>query len=272
MIKQQTQTLRSRMQLRVSTSDGSSILELQYAPQSFSDATAQRIASQLRTLLKSAAAKPSAPIAEIEILDAAERQRVMVDFNQTPAEYPGAKCFHYLFEEQAAKTPNQPALRFGETVLTYVELNTRANQLAHFLRSSGVKPETAVGLCLERSAEMIIGVLGILKAGGAYVPLIPDNPKDRIAHQLSETKASALITEKKFLAALPQFSGMTICFDQDETTLSTQAAANPDHISAPENTAYVIYTSGSTGVPKGVAVSHANLVNYSNFICEKLKA
>jgi amino acid adenylation domain-containing protein len=270
--KQKAETLRSRMQLRVLTSERSSSLELQYAPESFSDATAQRIASQLTTLLKSAAAKPSAPIAEIEILDAAERQRVIVAFNQTSAEYPGANCFHYLFEEQAAKTPNQPALRFGETVLTYAELNTRANQLAHLLRSSGVKSETAVGLCLERSAEMIIGVLGILKAGGAYVPLIPDNPKDRIAHQLSETKASALIAEKKFLAALPQFSGTTICFDQDQTTLSTQAAANPDHISAPENTAYVIYTSGSTGVPKGVAVSHANLVNYSNFICEKLKA
>jgi len=261
--------LRSRIEFRVLNSGKA---ELKYDSQCFAPDAVKRIASQLSILLKSAAEKPSASIAELEILDAAEKQRVVVEFNKTATEFGGAKCIHYLFEEQAAKTPNQPALRFGETVLTYAELNARANQLAHLLRSSGVKPDTAVGLCVERSAEMIIGVLGILKAGGAYVPLIPDNPKDRLAHQLSETKAPALITEKKLLASLPQFSGKTICFDQDQATLATQPTTNPDHVNAPENTVYVIYTSGSTGVPKGVAVSHENLVNYSNFICEKLKA
>lgn len=268
-LTQSAATGRSRVEFRVVNSEKA---ELRYDSQCFTPEGANRMASQLSMLLKSAAEKPSAAIAELEILDPAEKQRVVVEFNKTAAEFGGAKCIHYLFEEQAAKTPNQPALRFGETVLSYAELNARANQLAHLLRSSGVKPDTAVGLCVERSAEMIIGVLGILKAGGAYVPLIPDNPKDRLAHQLSETKAPALITEKKFLASLPQFSGKTICFDQDQATLAAQPATNPDHVNAPENTVYVIYTSGSTGVPKGVAVSHANLVNYSNFICEKLKA
>jgi amino acid adenylation domain-containing protein len=271
-LKQGAETLRSRMQLRFVTSAVSSKLELRFDPQRFSRDAAQRIAGQFSVLMSSAAAKRSAPIAELEILDAAERQRVVVDFNQTASDYSGAKCLHYLFEDQAAKTPNQPALRFGETVLTYGELNARANQLAHLLRASGVKPDSVAGLCVDRSTEMIIGVLGILKAGGAYVPLIPDNPKDRLAHQLSETKAPVLLTEKKFLATLPPFSGKTICFDQDEATLAAQPGANPEHVNSPENAVYVIYTSGSTGVPKGVAVSHANLVNYANFICDKLKA
>lgn len=268
-LSQSVATQRSRIEFRVVNSAKA---ELTYDGQCFTPEAAKRIASQLSILLKSAAEKPSATIAELEILDAGEKQRVVVEFNNTAAEFGGARCIHYLFEEQAAKAPDQPALRFGETVLTYAELNARANQLAHLLRSSGVKPETAVGLCVERSAEMIIGVLGILKAGGAYVPLIPDNPKDRLAHQLSETKAPALVTEKKFLATLPQFSGKIICFDQDQGPLASQPTTNPDRVNAPENTVYVIYTSGSTGVPKGVAVSHANLVNYGNFICEKLKA
>ena len=267
-----SQMMRSKIQLRLLTSGHSSLLGLAFDPQSFSRQTAEAVAAQLSVLLKSAAERPSASIAELEILDAAARQRVVADFNQTAKEYAGPKCFHFLFEEQAAKTPNQEALRFAETAFTYAELNARANQLAHLLRSHGVKPDTAVGLCLERSAEMILGVLGILKAGGAYVPLIPDNPKERLAHQLSETQAPVLITEKKFLGSLPAFSGKTVCLDQDLAQLTAQPSSNPEHVNAPENTAYVIYTSGSTGVPKGVAVSHSNLVNYANFICDKLQA
>lgn len=271
-LSRMSQTMRSRIQLRALTSGHSSMLGLSFDPQSFSRSSAEAISAQLSVLLKSAAERPSAPIAELDILHAAERQRVVADFNQTAKEYAGPKCFHFLFEEQAAKTPNQEALRFGETAFTYAELNARANQLAHLLRSHGVKPDTAVGLCLERSAEMILAVLGILKAGGAYVPLIPDNPKERLAHQLSETQAPVLITEKRFLGSLPAFSGKTVCLDQDQAQLAAQPSSNPEHVNAPENTAYVIYTSGSTGVPKGVAVSHSNLANYTNFICDKLQA
>lgn len=271
-LNQVSQTMRSKMQLRCVTKDNASFLSVAFDPQSFSRRTAEGIAAQFSVLLKSAVEKSSAPIAELEILNAAERQRVVVDFNQTAKEYAGPKCFHYLFEEQAAKTPNQEALRFGETVFTYAELNARANQLAHLLRSFGVKPDTAVGLCLERSAEMVLGVLGILKAGGAYVPLIPDNPKERLAHQLSETQAPVVITENKLLGGLPAFSGKTLCLDQDQALIAEKSSSNPEHINAPENTVYVIYTSGSTGVPKGVAVSHSNLANYTNFICDKLRA
>jgi amino acid adenylation domain-containing protein len=268
--KQQSRGHRFRIQLRSVMAGSSLALELNYDPQYLSRAAAERIAGHLTRLLKSAAEKPHAAIADMEILSDAERQQAVVDFNRTAADYPRHQCIHYLFEEQAAKTSERPALRFGEVSLTYGELNVRANQLAHRLQREGVGPDVAVGLCLDRSAEMIVALLGILKAGGAYVPLIPDNPKARLAHQLSETKAPVLITEKKYLANLPEFSGKTICLDADADALSKEASTNPEHRNTPQNTVYVIYTSGSTGVPKGVAVSHANLVNYAHFIGRKL--
>ena len=271
-LKQESSSERFHMQLRCVISSGTVALELKYDPQLFSRSAAERVARSLTVLMNSAAQKPGMPIADIPIMGDTERQQVVSEFNHTAADYPPDKCIHYLFEEQAAKTPNQPALRFGENSLTYAELNARANQLANLLRASGVKQDTAVALCLDRSADMIVALLGILKAGGAYVPLIPDNPKARLAHQLSETKAPVLITEKKFLGSLPEFPGKTICLDRDADLLKHQPSTNPEHINSPENTVYVIYTSGSTGVPKGVAVSHANLVNYSHFICTKLNA
>jgi amino acid adenylation domain-containing protein len=272
LLKQESNSHRFRMQLRCVMTAGSCALELNYDTQYFSRSAAELVSRALAVLIKSAAQNPAASIAELEILGDTERQQVVSEFNRTAADYLHDKAIHYLFEEQATKAPHQPALRFGENSLTYGELNSRANQLAHLLRKHGVKQDVAVGLCLDRSAEMIVALLGILKAGGAYVPLIPDNPKARLAHQLSETKAPVLITEKKFLANLPEFSGKTICLDRDDNSLSKEPNTNLDHINAPENTVYVIYTSGSTGVPKGVAVSHANLVNYSHSICEKLKA
>jgi amino acid adenylation domain-containing protein len=271
-LKQESNSQGFHMQLRCVIISGSCALELNYDPQYFSHSAAERVARSFTALIDSAAQKPTASIADLAIMTDTERQQVVSEFNRTTADYARQKCIHYLFEEQAGKNPNQPALRFGETWLTYSELNTRANQLAHLLRVSGIKQDVAVGLCLDRSTEMIVALLGILKAGGAYVPLIPDNPKARLAHQLSETKAPVLVTEKKFLGNLPEFSGKIICLDRDQDSLSKQPNTNPEHINSPENTVYVIYTSGSTGVPKGVAVSHANLVNYSSFICGKLNA
>ena len=271
-LKQESSSQRFRMQLCCVSTVGSCALELNYDPQYFSRSAAARVAARLAVLIRSAAQYPEASCAELEIMEDAERQQVISEFNHTAEDYPRDKCIHYLFEERTAKTPNQPALRFGETWLSYAELNTRANQLAHLLRKHGVKQDVAVGLCLDRSAEMIISLLGILKAGGAYVPLIPDNPKPRLAHQLSETQAPVLITEEKYLAALPQFSGDIVCLDRDANSLSKESSVNPQHINTPQNAVYVIYTSGSTGVPKGVAISHGNLVNYSHFICGKLNA
>jgi amino acid adenylation domain-containing protein len=260
------------IQLRcVSAASGWS-LQLVYDPQYFSRSAAERVAKCLSVLIESAVQKPSSSIVDLEMINEAERQQVVVEFNRTAAEYPRDKAVHYLFEEQVARVPNQPALRFGETVLSYAELNGRANQVAHLLRRNGIKADAVVGLCLDRSAEMIIALLGILKAGAAYLPLIPDNPKARLAHQLSETKSPLLITEQKYLNSLPEFSGKIVCLDRDADALAKEPTGNPEHTNAPENTVYVIYTSGSTGVPKGVAVSHSNLANYSSFICRKLNA
>jgi len=173
-----------------------------------------------------------------------------------------------LFEAQAARTPDRAALRFNQNQLSYRELNEAANQLAHHLRSLGVGPDSLVGLCVERSAEMMVALLAILKAGGAYVPLNPDNPKPRLAQQLAG--AVVLITEQKLLPQMPEFSGKTLVLDCDQSSWTTQPRSNPTINTTPENLVYVIYTSGSTGVPKGVAVRHRNLVNYSHFITQRL--
>ena len=138
------------------------------------------------------------------LLPDAERRQLIVDWNQTAADYPQDKCLHELFEAQAALSPDRPALRFEEDLLSYRELNERANQMAHFLRTLGVGPDSLVGLCVERSAEMMVALLGILKAGGAYVPLNPDNPKPRLAQQLAG--AVALITQQKLLSQMPEFA------------------------------------------------------------------
>jgi amino acid adenylation domain-containing protein len=271
-IRQEGVSQRFRMQLRCVTAATACSLHLLYDPQHFSRAAAERVAGCLSILIQSATEQPATPVADLDITSEAERQQIVSEFNRTSADYPQDKAVHYLFEEQAAKAAHQPALRFGDSVFTYGELNARANQLAHLLRDNGVKPDVVVGLCLDRSAEMIIALLGILKAGGAYLPLVPDNPKARLAHQLTETKSPVLITERKYLSALPEFSGKVVCLDRDADSISNQPASNPEHINAPQNTVYVIYTSGSTGVPKGVAVSHSNLVNYASFISRKLNA
>ncbi len=272
LLDQKSNSQRFRVQLRCIRSAGSSALEIHFDPHYFSRSAIEHIGECLSVLIKSAAQNPESAIADLEVISAADRHRVVEEFNRTATDSPTDQCIHYLFEDQAARVPQQPALRFGETVFSYAELNTRSNQLAHMLRRNGVKGDVAVGLCLDRSAEMIVALLGILKAGGAYVPLIPDNPKARLAHQLSEIKSPVLITEEKYLASLPEFSGQIICLDRDNDLLAKESASNPEHINNPQNTVYVIYTSGSTGVPKGVAVSHANLVNYAQFISQKLNA
>jgi amino acid adenylation domain-containing protein len=271
-LKQDAVNRRFRMQLHCVLANRTCTAELRYDPQFFSRAAAERIAGYFAGLVKSAANNPNSAIVALEIMSGRELGQVVARFNQTTADYPREKCIHYLFEEQAQKNPQQPALRFGEACFTYAELNSRANQLAHMLRKHAVKADVAVGLCVERSAEMIVAMLGILKAGGAYVPLIPDNPKARLAHQLAETKAPVLITEERFLANLPEFSGQIICLGRDAKLLVQEPTSNPDHITRAENMVYVIYTSGSTGVPKGVVVCHSNLVNYSHFISQKLQA
>jgi len=206
------------------------------------------------------------PTAALPIMSDAEVRKVQVEFNRTAADYPRDKCIHELFEAQVAQHPERPALRCGERVLTYAELNSQANQIAHLLRKNGVGANIAVALCVERSLEMITGLLGILKAGGCYVPLVPDSPKARLARQLDETRTPVILTQQKYLHVLPEFGGTTLCLDRDAELLANSPDSNPAVNVSPRDLVYVIYTSGSTGTPKGVAVRHFNLVNYSHFI------
>ena len=241
--------------------------EFQYDGSRFEPAVVERLAGYYQNLLQAAVDNSEATIARFPLVPESERQQLIVEWNQTAAAYPQARCLHELFEEQAARVPERLALRSDDETFTYRELNERANQLAHYLRRQGVGPDRPVGVCVERGAEMIVTVLAIMKAGGAYVPLNPDNPPARTEQQLRHVYA--LIRDSRF--SLPGFAGPTIVLDHDQENWASQPKSNPSLIANPENLVYVIYTSGSTGVPKGVAVRHRNLVNYAHFITRRLE-
>jgi amino acid adenylation domain-containing protein len=200
----------------------------------------------------------------------AERRAIVEGFNQTKEAFRLDQCFHELFEEQAERNPDRPALVFKDQRLTYKAVNDRANQLAHYLRAQGVSASTPVGLFLERSSEMIIALLGVLKAGGAYVPLHRDLPKARLAHQLSTTQAPFLLTQESLLERLPEFPSSIVVIDRDQAAWQKQPTSNPARITTPGDLIYLIFTSGSTGTPKGVATRHENVVNYTQFIIRRL--
>jgi amino acid adenylation domain-containing protein len=260
------------LKLSCARREGGCLASFDYDPRQLRCDDVRRIAGYFERLLAGVVADPRASALAIDILDPHEREQWEVCFNRTAAEYPRDRWLHQLFEEQAARTPDRPALLCGDVRLTYAELNARANRLAHFLHGCGVGRNAPVGLAVERSADMIVALLGILKAGGAYVPLHHEHPKPRLAHQLRETGARVLLTHENLLSHLPEFDGRILCLDRDRALLEGQPVANPPAVSQPDDLVYVIYTSGSTGTPKGVAVRHRNLVNYAHFIRTKLGA
>jgi amino acid adenylation domain-containing protein len=248
-------------------------LEFQFDASRLERGAVERMAWYYSNLLAAAIANPETAVAKLPLLSEQDRRQLLVEWNATAAEFPAAKCLHELFEEQAARVPKRVAVRCGEVAFTYGELNERANQLAHYLRKQGVGPDRPVGLCLERSAETMVAVLAILKAGGAYVPLNPDNPPARLLQQLSG--AAAVITEGKLAGQISAAVGQdasihVIVLDRDQQSWAHEPKTNLASNTNPDNLVYVIYTSGSTGVPKGVAVRHRNLVNYSDFITKRL--
>ena len=207
----------------------------------------------------------------IDILPATERHALLVQLNDTATEYNSEKCIHEFFEEQAGRTPSAVAVVCGDRQLSYDELNSRANQVAHLLIEMGVKPNTCVGMCLTRSVDSIVALLGILKTGAAYVPLNPEHPLARLRAQLQKSEAAVCLTNSNHPAQALEANVKTIDFDRDAELLLGQPATNTIVAVSSEALVYAIYTSGSTGTPKAVAVRHRNLVNYTEFILNRLR-
>ncbi|WP_139488459.1 non-ribosomal peptide synthase/polyketide synthase [Brevibacillus dissolubilis] len=238
-------------------------LNLQFEQTRFEPDTIERILSQMAVLLTSMAECPEQLLSEVSFLSESEREQVLHEWNQTEADYPQDLCIHEWFAQQAEKTPDAIAVEHGEQALTYAQLNQRANQLAHYLQKQGTGPDKLVGICVERSIEMIVGILGVMKAGAAYVPIDPAHPLERIAYMLEDTQASLVLTQSTLLSVLPETEAMVICLDGEEALnrLSDEPIDTPDSGVTSRHLAYVIYTSGSTGQPKGVMVEHHSAIN-----------
>ena len=255
----------------------------QYNTDLFESATIERVARHFQTLLEEVVANPERRLSDFPLLAEAERHQLEVEWNQTARPCRQDICFHHLFEEQVERTPDALAIESEEERLTYRELNARANQLARHLQALGVGPETLVGICLKRSTEMVVALMGVMKAGGAYLPLDPEYPTERLALMLADAQVPVVVTEKQLLPILtpehrmpelvsrkgqseigsPGYRTRTlVCLETDWETIGEEDARNTESGATAANLAYVIYTSGSTGLPKGVMITHANVCHY----------
>jgi len=266
----------SQFDLVLHLEESSTVIEgmFEYNTDLFEAATIARMADHWLTLLQGIVADPTQRISDLRLLSEVERQCILGDWNATEAAYPQESCIHELFEAQVERSPDAIAVVWEDLQITYRELNTRANRLASHLQQLGVGPETLVCLCMERSLDLVVGLLGILKAGGAYVPLDPTYPKERLAFMVEDTQARVLLTQQhlaeRIFDAAPVFRcSKVVCLDtlqimtplEKAEDISTKPRPHPEHL------VYVIYTSGSTGRPKGVAVSHRNLTNLVSWHC-----
>jgi len=246
-------------------------LRICYDAQQFSSATIQRMLEHLRTMAVAVAEKPDLTVGDVPLLTAAERRQLVEEWNETPWEYPGDKCLHELFEEQVTRRGNAVALIFGDNSLTYAELNARANQLGHYLKRQGIGPGQRVGLCVERSLAMMVGLLGIQKSGAAYVPLDPAYPAERLRLTLEDAQLTMMVTEGKLSAHIPEYRGALVCLDRDCASIAAESTTNTVSGATPEDLIYVIFTSGSTGRPKGVMVPHRAVVNLMTWMANELE-
>src|SRR5262249_53819524 len=236
---------------------------LEYASDLFERGSVERLGERFIRLLEGAVADPECAIGSIEILAAEERQIILRDWNDTARVVPSA-TLPELFAAQALKTPDAVAVVVEDRQLTYRELDARSNQVARHLRGRGVGPEVVVGLCLERSLELMVGLIGILKAGGAYLPLDPDYPRERLGFMVADAGARLIVTQSSLREHLPATAADLVCLDADWPTIAAESTSASASGLLPHNLAYVIYTSGSTGQPKGVAVTHQSVSNLSS--------
>ncbi|MBW4507955.1 MAG: amino acid adenylation domain-containing protein [Scytonematopsis contorta HA4267-MV1] len=252
----------AKLDLTVSMTETSQGLvgEWEYNTDLFDASTIKQMAGHFHNLLSAIVENPQQAVNELPLLNAAERHHLLTKWDDTANKYPTDKCIHQLFEQQVENRPDAIAVVFEKEQLTYQQLNQRANQLAHHLLSLGVGPEVLVGICVEHSVEMVVGLLGILKAGGAYVPLDPNYPEERLSYMLEDSGVEVLLTQQKLLSSLPSRNAQVVCLDSDWGAIEQHSQNNPDTGFGSENLAYVIYTSGSTGQPKGVLIEHKNVV------------
>ncbi|MFG6107743.1 amino acid adenylation domain-containing protein [Leptothoe sp. EHU-05/26/07-4] len=249
-------------------------LRVSYDPERFDAISIEKLLSHLHYLLASMVDNPTGQLGELTLLSESERQQIVVGWNQTRRAYPTDGCVHHWVENQVRQTPDAIALCYEEQQLTYHELNTQANQLAHYLQSLGVGPEVPVGICVQRSLKMAVGVLAILKAGGGYVPLDPNYPEERLKFMLSDTQAPILLVDSQTQQKLPfdlLQQRQVVVVDQDWLTISQQPETNPLTLVEPTNLLYIIYTSGSTGRPKGIPIAHDALGNLIQWHLETLE-
>jgi amino acid adenylation domain-containing protein len=251
------------LSMRVTENNQTLEVDIDYNTDLFNAQTIDRIQGYFRTLLTSIVAQPEQPLADLPMLTREEQQYLLTQRNAARRNYPQNLCVHQLFEQQVERTPDAVALVCKDEVLTYAELNRRANQLAQFLQGIGIAPEVCVGICMERSSEMIVGLLGVLKTGGAYLPLDPTSPTERLAFMVQDAQVAVLLTQKRLEQSMPtqsRLSGIPMMLLENVWNFSLPDEPPPNRASV-ENLAYVIYTSGSTGVPKGVQITQHNLLN-----------
>lgn len=262
LLETKSSTAKFDLSLSMRETEQGLIGSLEYNTDLFDAGTIARMLGHFQTLVASILANPDQRLENLQLLTDAEKQQLLVEWNDTGADYPQNQCIHQLFEAQVEQTPDAVAVVFEDQQLTYRELNAKANQLAHHLQKLGVKPEVLVGLCVERSLEMVVGVLGILKAGGAYVPLDPGYPQERLVFMLENANVPVLLTTETLVSRLPDYQAQVVYLDDDWQEISQESDRNPISKVTTQDLAYLIYTSGSTGKPKGVQILHSALVNF----------
>ena len=244
----------------------------EYNSDLFDDATIERMIGHYRTLLEAMAADADRSIHEVALADAAEREKLLVEWNDTARDYPRDRCFHELFQRQVEQTPDLIAVECEGVTLTYAELNRKANQLARHLGKRGVKPEVRVAICAERSLELAVGILGVLKAGGAYAPLDPSYPARRLEFIVDDSRSALLLTQNRLVERVSTVNAPLVRLDSDWSDIARESGDDLPNYADPRNLAYVIYTSGSTGNPKGTLIEHRGLVNYLLWAVEAYRA
>jgi amino acid adenylation domain-containing protein len=258
-------TARCDLVVLASEVEGKLRLDCEYDAEVFTAATIRRLLEQFTGLLEGIVGNAEYKLYDLPLLTKSERHQLLVEWNNTKRDWLTDKCIHQLFEAQVKKSPEAIALVLEDKQLTYRELNRRANQLAHHLKTLGVRPHTLVGICVRYSAEMVTALLAVLKAGGAYIPLDPTYPKDRLVFMLKDSRAAVLLTQQELAESLPEHGACVVCLDKDWEKISREEVVDLANTTTADNLAYVIYTSGSTGRPKGAGVYHHGFINLLNW-------